>query len=60
MRLLDWAMCIDCEWEGEIEACESDYEYSEWQGRDIEYKTCPKCGGGVELTNKEYGDLPPE
>lgn len=53
---LDYAMCIECDWNGDREECEIDYEYSEWHGRDFEFPICPKCGGGVELTNKELGD----
>lgn len=55
---LDLAMCIDCDWQGNIQDCDSDGDYSEWHGRSFEYHICPECGGGVELTNAEYGDLP--
>ncbi|AZB23639.1 hypothetical protein EG339_02890 [Chryseobacterium bernardetii] len=58
-RILDIAMCIDCGWEGNREECDIDGEFSEWHGRSFEYEICPECGGGVELTNSEHGDLDP-
>lgn len=56
-NVLDWAMCIDCDWEGSPNECEKGSEYSEWHDRDFVYFICPECGGGTELTNAEHGDL---
>lgn len=53
---LDWAMCIECSHECEVDECNVDYDYDEFRGLEIPYYICPECDGGIELTNKEYGD----
>lgn len=57
---LDVAMCLDCDWEGKITECDQDSDYDEFWGRECHYLICPKCGGPVELSNSEFGDLPEE
>jgi len=43
-------MCLDCEWEGDVDLCDSDTEYDEFYGREHRYPICPKCSGGVEVS----------
>lgn len=57
---LDVAMCLDCDWQGKTSECDTDIDEDEFWGRLLTYPICPECGGAVELSNSEYGDLPKE
>jgi len=48
---INWAMCIDCEWQGDVNLCEWDSEYNEHYGKEFKYPICPKCCGGVEVSS---------
>ena len=43
------ADCLDCEWSGERDEADIDYEWDEFKGNDVPYLICPKCGGGVDV-----------
>ena len=40
--------CTECEWEGNRETVEYDYEYSDFSGKEYIYYFCPECGETVE------------
>lgn len=48
MRDINWMICMDCEWQGDVKECDFDTEPNEFKGTDNVYPMCPKCGGAVE------------
>ena len=41
--------CLDCDFEDNVDKCETEYEWDAFKGNDVPYWICPKCGGGIEI-----------
>ena len=48
----DWSVSCpndDCNWEGVLSDCGTEWESEGWEYPEYQIATCPKCGEGVEL-----------
>jgi len=48
-----FARCLDCDWQGDVDKCRKDYEFSDLDLKTLEYKSCPECNGAVEFINRQ-------